>query len=357
MKITLKDIARQAEVSIMTVSRALRRDPKVAASTAHRIRKLAKSMGYRPDPALAALVAHRSRQRVRAHYDTLALVSNWPGRNDWLNHPAGRATLSGARKRALELGYRLEHFWLGDIDFSEKRGSEILYNRGIRGIIVAPTRQPDAPLSLNWSEFSVVCIEHNASLPNLHYVTPNFFEAVNTVWREATKLGYRRIGMAMYDDPVRVKGRWEAAHQYCQACLARDSDKVPTLFLRGLKDYHAGIADWIEAHRPDAILSKADDTILQSLASLGYSVPADIGYISLGAREPWISGLDQRRSTIGALAVDILNSKLQRNERGPDPDHIGTFVDGIWNPGETLRRLERPRSPRNLQAHKAPSTA
>jgi len=321
----------------MTVSRALRRDPKVAEATAHRIRKLAKSMGYRPDPVLAALVAHRSRERVRANYDTLALVSNWPGRNDWLNHPAGRATLSGARKRALELGYRLEHFWLGDIDFSERRGSEILYNRGIRGIIVAPTRLPDAPMEIDWDEFSVVCIEHNASLPNLHYVTPNFFEAINTVWREATALGYRRIGMAMFDDPARVKGRWEAAHHHCQATMAAKRQAIPTLFLHGLQWRDDGIRDWIETHRPDAILSKADDTILESLARLGYKVPQDIGYVSLGAREPWVSGLDQRRATIGALAVDILNSKLQRNERGPEADHIGTFVDGVWNPGETLR--------------------
>jgi DNA-binding LacI/PurR family transcriptional regulator len=54
-RITLKDIALKAEVTVACVSLALRDSPQIAAATKVRIRDLAEKLGYRPDPALAAL--------------------------------------------------------------------------------------------------------------------------------------------------------------------------------------------------------------------------------------------------------------------------------------------------------------
>ena len=47
--IRLKDIAREAGVSVMTVSKALRDAPDIAAKTKLRIGDLAKRMGYTPN--------------------------------------------------------------------------------------------------------------------------------------------------------------------------------------------------------------------------------------------------------------------------------------------------------------------
>ena len=53
--IRLKDIAEQAGVSVMTVSKALRDEPDVAASTKSRIRTLADQAGYVPNHAARGL--------------------------------------------------------------------------------------------------------------------------------------------------------------------------------------------------------------------------------------------------------------------------------------------------------------
>ncbi len=57
--IRLKDIAARAGVSVMTVSKAVRRVDDVADETAARIRQLAEEMGYVPDalPRLGTLRA------------------------------------------------------------------------------------------------------------------------------------------------------------------------------------------------------------------------------------------------------------------------------------------------------------
>lgn len=57
---TLKDVARQAGVSIATASRALADNPAVAASTRERIQQLASDLGYRANAQARALRSSRS---------------------------------------------------------------------------------------------------------------------------------------------------------------------------------------------------------------------------------------------------------------------------------------------------------
>ena len=53
--VRLKDIARHAGVSVMTVSKALRDQPDVSAATKVRIKSLAQQMGYVPDSSAQGL--------------------------------------------------------------------------------------------------------------------------------------------------------------------------------------------------------------------------------------------------------------------------------------------------------------
>lgn len=59
---TLSDVARAAEVSPITVSRALRGERSVAPELVERVKQAAKALGYVPDPAARALASQRSVQ-------------------------------------------------------------------------------------------------------------------------------------------------------------------------------------------------------------------------------------------------------------------------------------------------------
>ncbi len=61
-RITLDDVARDAAVSPITVSRVLRGERSVDAQLAERVRASAERLGYVPDPAARALASQRSTQ-------------------------------------------------------------------------------------------------------------------------------------------------------------------------------------------------------------------------------------------------------------------------------------------------------
>ena len=59
-RITLADVARLAEVSPITVSRALRGERAVDPALIERVKAAAERLGYVPDPAARALASQRS---------------------------------------------------------------------------------------------------------------------------------------------------------------------------------------------------------------------------------------------------------------------------------------------------------
>ncbi len=59
-RITIKDIAKALDVSISTVSRALKDNPEISKKTRDLIKKTAKEMNYRPNPIAVALKTSKS---------------------------------------------------------------------------------------------------------------------------------------------------------------------------------------------------------------------------------------------------------------------------------------------------------
>ncbi|MDG2167534.1 MAG: LacI family DNA-binding transcriptional regulator, partial [Opitutales bacterium] len=60
-RVRLKDVAKEAGLSVSAVSMALKDDSTIAAKTVERVKRVARDMGYAPDPALSALSAYRTR--------------------------------------------------------------------------------------------------------------------------------------------------------------------------------------------------------------------------------------------------------------------------------------------------------
>ena len=97
--VRLKDIAREAGVSVMTVSKALRNAPDIAAKTKLRIGDLAKRMGYTPNLGARSLRSQETK--------LLGLVI--PATTD----PIFARIVMAIEQRALEHDYELilHHSW------------------------------------------------------------------------------------------------------------------------------------------------------------------------------------------------------------------------------------------------------
>ncbi len=342
-RIRLKDIAAEANLSVSAVSMALKNDQTMSSRTVERVKQLAEDMGYKPDPALSALSAYRSKLRVQHQFSVIGLVTNWTEKDLWTSQARQKQVIQGAEKRALQLGFSLQHFWAREPGVSNKRFSQILRARGIRGLILAPFENNDDELDLEWNQFSVVTISRPSRYTLFHHVVQNHYMDMLLCWKKILDRGYRRVGLVVQKKiDMRWSNQWDAAHIFSQQQSGSVEDMIPVLRVEGEDDLDT-IRGWLRDYRPQVVISRCHH-FLEAVRLEGLKIPDDIAYISLNVNEDIAdaTGISHRRDLLGAMAVDVLNSLLQRNHTGPDEVPHGTQIDGIWHEGSTLPPLVQP---------------
>lgn len=339
--VTMKTVAQKAGVTQATVSLSLANNPRIPVETRERIRAIAQELGYRPNPYIAALMRSRRQNRSSLARPVLALVNGLQTRSSWRTTaaPTVRDMRVGAMERAQERGYKPEEFWLFEDNMSAARFGSMLRARGIVGVLLGPLSPEALPPALPWEEFAAVRL--GVPLPefNLPTVCNDHFFSSQQIVRHAFELGYRRPGMVML--PLhrrRFHGRWEGGLEAARLLFA-GVNPVPTLMLETFEDA-TPLAGWLKREKPDVIISPQPESLQAPLAKLGLKVPRDIGLASLACRtgDDAISGVWQNGHLLGATAVDRIISMLESNERGFTPQASVTMVEGVWNPGSTLRK-------------------
>lgn len=350
-RVTLSDIAQRAGVHVTTVSLAMRNHPRLPEETRKRIQALAQEMGYTPDPLLRALVAYRGGVIERRNTPTLAYVTNWTTQWGWKNVTAHPDFYAGAMAKATELGYKLEHFWMREEGMSQERLGQILYSRGINGIIIAShSREMGDALQFKWENFSAVKIDYFPHQPALHNVTNHQCDIVRLAVQRVLAGGYRRVGFVMHRGwDHAVDHLWTAGY-LCEQQLLKPRDRLPAHLFpdaepreRWLNESEANVfpeekafVAWFKRHRPDVIISKGS-FVLPILKKMGVSVPGDVAFVDIflddftGA----VAGVRQNHTAVGALAVEILAGQLQHNKYGVPEIPTTTYVEGTWLDGAT----------------------
>ncbi|WP_309380842.1 LacI family DNA-binding transcriptional regulator [Cerasicoccus frondis] len=336
-KVTIRDIAAEAGVHYTTVSRALAGHPKLPTSTIERIRKIADKLGYVPDPMLSALTAYRTRQGPRSYQGNLAWVTNGHTADELEAHEIFNLYHDGAKKRAAELGYALEKFWLRAEDMTPKRAGNILAARNIRGLLICPQPKTGERIDLDWSLFSAVTFGYTLGWPSLHTVASHAFRALVITVDSVRALGYERIGFALPKDrDARTFHLWSGAFLACQQHWPKKI-RVP---LYCPKDFEEkGFIRWVERYKPEVVISSYNE-LIDVLEKHGYSIPKDIGFASpsLVTHKRKVSGIDESSHKMGEAAVDILVGMLHRNDRGIPAVPQYLLIEGAWKAGTTLKK-------------------
>jgi Transcriptional regulators len=341
-RIPLRLIAEKAGVSRMTVSLALRNHRSISKATRERVQAVARELGHRDDPVVSDLMA-RLRTVTRAqHVETLALVTCRCGRFSWRDIPVHRAYYEGARARAEQFGYLLEEFSLYEKGMTERRLSQILWTRGIAGVLIFPIidRPGFFELNLDWSRFFAATIAFSLRHPAIHRICVDHTRVAVEAYQQLKALGYRRPGLAIEaHQDERSDHHWRAGF-LCAQNLAGETDPVAPLITSEWS--YETFARWFDRYQPDAVLG-IDRPIVDWIERCGARVPADVGYASLDLTPNMgdVSGMDQHQHEIGAGAVDIIIDGLRRHERGV-PDRPKTvMIGGSWRAGATTRKKPR----------------
>jgi len=201
---TQADLARELGLSQATVSLALAGHPRVSASTRTRVQQVARKLRYRPDPGLKRAVLKRWQSGRKAGRETLAVIQS----DQSAIH---MAEAEWACKFADQLGYHMDVLSMAEYR-TPKRLNDILFSRGVRGILVQDSMESHIENELDQEHLVMVHVglkKEHAMPSSVHL---NHFRAIHVALRESERLGFKRIGFI-------VPGWEEGARRLQQAAL------------------------------------------------------------------------------------------------------------------------------------------
>ena len=328
-RVSLSDVAREAGVSKMAVSLALRENGRLQPATAERIRAAAKRLGYMPNPKLSQVMAETARTRHNTQNGTLAFLTTEPidgsepvtGAGGTLSAGTGADSIAyrvedeksfrAAVERANTYGYEMERFCITDPSLSAARFNRVLWSRGIEGLIIPNISgrlyaMGQRTLPVEWEKFCVIEIGGSMLQPDVNRVRHDHFGALVKAIHRLEQLNYRRIGLCLTSEvDLRTHHRWSAAY------LLWRTLRPPVASLKPLvteKLDPKQVVAWARKNRLDAVLS-AGGHFLSVLREGGLDVPGDIGFASLhifGPGAELMTGIDQDPRLLARSAVDML---------------------------------------------------
>jgi LacI family transcriptional regulator len=329
-------IARAANVSQSTVSRALRNHPALPPATCLRIQALARRLGYTPNPLVSSVFAQLRRRQGGPQLGTLAFLTAHATRDVWRQPGTYRDFFLGARERAAQQGFSVEAHWAAEPGMTGPRLNAILKARGILGVIVSTRDAEQQAFNLTWDQFALVRIGLSERVLPLHCTVNHQSHTVRLVAEQLAARGYQRIGIALSRWQVDVTDQsWLAGYLVWQQSQPAGR-RVPVHLAPLLSE--ETFLSWFKRHRPDAVISVNPD-VVSWLRATGLGLPDAVGAAVLDWHEHYgdIAGADQNSRLVGAAGVDILLGQLRRNERGLPENPRTTLIESTWREGATVR--------------------
>lgn len=342
-RVTMSTIAGRAGVSKNTVSLALRHDPQIPPATRARIERIARELGYARNPVVSQLMTELRKAHPAGYRRTLALLNANQDLHAFTRHPTIPAYVAGCRRRAAQLGYTLDEFWLHSAELYGERLNRVLRARGIRGVVVVGLMKENllpSRFSVTWQNHAVVVTGVRTREPTLSFACVDHHALVLEAMERARLLGYRRPALVLERTIDRlVDGRFGSGFWTALQNLP-EADRAPAFL-----DVEAARAEpgrfhaWFRAHRPDVILT-LHTVVREWLDQIDLRAPRDLGLVQLERRrgcEDW-AGMDQHNDLAGEAAVDMLLSFLHNEEPGLPAAPRATLIGASWADGTTVRR-------------------
>ena len=315
-KATIKDVARLAEVSPSTVSRALHDNPRISEAVRQRVREVAQALDFHPNQMARGLVQRETR--------VVGVLFAEPA-SESMGHPFYPAVLQGLGQVA---GERRYHMLLstGAENLSAEAAMRDIADSGYAsGLICLTTRTApdDTPRSVT---LPVVEIGRPLRPRQSFYVDNDNVRAGRDATRHLLKRGHRRILFLGYDRRfIMMASRLEGFRQAMADAGAPVNEQwiVPARMMENVPDFPHLQEIFRADDRPTAVVSM-DDPLSIGLSSflltLGLSVPADVSIVSFNNtlagqyHSPALTSIDVHPRELGAhamaLLLDILKGKV-----------------------------------------------
>jgi LacI family transcriptional regulator/LacI family repressor for deo operon, udp, cdd, tsx, nupC, and nupG len=314
---TLKDVAREADVSASTVSRVLNTPDKVRPETRKRVREAVDRLEYKP-----SRVARRLRlQDGKASLIGLVLPD--------IQNPFFADIARGVEDVARTNDYALLLSNSDEDPDKQRLAVDTLVTEDVDGVIVPPVSPTDPEVQrLVESDIAVVCVDRRIDDVQVDTILSDNRKGAYEAVSHLARLGHRRIG---YIGGIpRISTSQERRDGYVQALREHDLRLDPDLVRDGDSRRERGellTNVLLDLDRPPTALFTGNNlTTLGALAALqtrGVRVPEDLALVGYDD-VPWAMALHPPPTVVaqpgyemGQRAAEILLQRLAEPDRSP----------------------------------------
>ncbi|MEN0038383.1 MAG: LacI family DNA-binding transcriptional regulator [Cellvibrio sp.] len=307
---TMKEVAALADVSLMTVSRVLNKDPKVTEETRNRVMAAVEKLNYRVNVSARSLSGTQS-YLMGFFYDNSvgSFISEY---------------LIGTLKRCNELGYQLV---IEQCPYQEANLEEHIKHLASRydldGIIIPPPLCDDLPLlnALDKAGLRYVRVGPGLELDRSSYVTIDDYRATFEMTELLIQRGHKHIGFIKGDahqgvSEVRFKG-------YCDAIKKHRLELNENFITEGNFSFASGMiaAEKLLQHSELTAIFASNDDMAAAVVAVAHrkhiEIPQQLAVVGFDDTNiattiwPQLTTVQQPIKNMAIAAVDLLIEKIK----------------------------------------------
>lgn len=310
MAITIKDVAKKANVSISTVSRVINNSKPVSPEIKEKVNKIIEEMNYSPNPVARSLVMRKSRL-IGAIVPDIATF--YVG--EVLNAMEEIA-------KTYEFDMLLFNSY-GDID-REIEMMNYLLSKQVEGLVlmshVLDSRHFDI---IKEHSLPTVLINRKITNESIMTVSINHFLGMHKMTEYLINLGHRRIALIRSDCNEATFGKDQTlgffeAHKRCG--IEVNEDFIFDGNFKWKEAYDKVLNLMKEENPPSAIIAATDDMAIGAIDAVidsGYRVPEDVSVVGFQNTKianmfrPKLTTLIQPIYDMGAIGIRLLIKKIE----------------------------------------------
>ncbi|RDI94607.1 LacI family transcriptional regulator [Meiothermus sp. QL-1] len=313
--VSLDDVAKRAQVSPSTVSRALSHPEMVAKATRERILQAVEELGYQPNQVARSLRKRSSR--------TLGLIIT-----DILN-PFHATLAKGVQDAAEKHDYTVFFFNTDEEPEKERRALYSLRGHLPQGLLIVPTAKARENLKL-MKNLPIVELDRSSGTPGVRTVMVDNIGGARKAVQHLIELGHQRIGMIV--GRLDISTAVERHQGYREALAAAGIPYCETLVLPGNHREEDGrkaalaLLSLPPEERPTALFVGNNEMTIGAVLAireLGLRIPEDISIVGFddsrwaATTHPALTVVAQPTYELGYLACESLISSLSQETSLP----------------------------------------
>ncbi len=309
--VTLKALAKELDLSISTVSRALNDHPDISTATREKVKRLATKLHYSPNLFAKGFRSHRT-------HILGVIVPN-------ISHYFTTTILKGILEESENLGYRVIISESRNDEIQQSKMLETMMQFGVDGILMALARKTKSVNTIldMLQRIPLVLFDKVSSKIPCTQIVINEEEAAYNAVEHLINLGRSRIAIIKetersFNSEKRFEGYLRALRDHnipvddkiilSTEDISLDKGKMLANVLLSLKE------------RPDAIFAITDSAaigVIKALHKFKVAIPGEIAVVGFSNSlhstivHPSLTTVDQPGALIGKTAVDYLIDEIE----------------------------------------------